>query len=72
MMVRERDIRVLITGVAGFGGSGLAKVLLARGYTVTGLDIVPPGHADLLRRELSDPGFNYLWKSIQDIQPGGR
>ena len=69
-MARERDIKVLITGAAGFGGSGLAGTLLAQGYKVTGLDIVPPGHADLLRRELSNPEFNYLWKSIQDIQPG--
>ena len=68
-MPRDHDIRVLITGAAGFGGSGLARALLARGYTVTGLDIVPPSHANLLRRELSDPGFHYLWKSIQDIQP---
>ena len=68
-MTRDRDIRVLITGAAGFGGSGLTRALLARGYTVTGLDVVPPGHADLLRRELSNPRFHYLWKSIQDIQP---
>ena len=69
MMADDHDIRVLITGAAGFGGSGLARALLARGYTVTGLDIVPPSHADLLRNELSNPGFDYLWKSVQDIQP---
>ena len=40
-MARDHDIRVLITGAAGFAGSGLARALLARGYTVTGLDIVP-------------------------------
>ena len=68
-MPRDHDIRVLITGAAGFGGSGLASALLAQGYTVTGLDVVPPSHANLLRRELSNPGFQYLWKSIQDIQP---
>ncbi len=60
--------RVLITGVAGFGGSRLAGALLELGYSVTGLDIVAPGHADLLRRELSNPRFHYLWKGIQDIQ----
>jgi nucleoside-diphosphate-sugar epimerase len=62
--------RSLITGAAGFGGSGLARALLARGYGVTGLDVTPPAHARLLRRELSHPNFRYLWKSIQDIQPG--
>ena len=61
--------RVLITGVAGFGGSSLARALLDRGYSVTGLDVTSPGHADLLSGELSKPNFHYLWKSIQDIQP---
>ena len=62
--------RVLITGAAGFGGSSLARALLDRGHGVTGLDVTPPGHAVLLRSELSKPNFRYLWKSIQDIQPG--
>ncbi len=62
--------RVLITGAAGFGGSSLARALLRRGYGVTGLDITPPSHAALLRREMCDPGFSYLWKSVQDVQPG--
>ena len=66
-MIAER--RVLITGVAGFGGSSLARALLGGGYSVTGLDVTPPGHADLLNSELSKPNFRYLWKSIQDIQP---
>ena len=64
------DIGVLITGAAGFGGSSLTRALLAQDFRVTGLDIVPPGHAFLLRRELSNPNFRYLWKSVQDIQPG--
>ena len=61
--------RVLITGVAGFGGSRLAASLLALGYDVTGLDVTPPNHAQLLQRELTHPNFRYVWKSIQDIQP---
>ena len=61
--------RVLITGVAGFGGSNLARALLDLGYNVTGLDVTPPGHADLLSSEFSRPNFRYLWKSVQDIQP---
>ena len=64
------EMNVLITGAAGFGGSALARSLLANGYSVTGLDIVPPGHASLLLRELSNPNFHYLWKSVQDVQPG--
>ena len=69
MLTHDRDMRVLITGAAGFGGSSLARTLLNRGYAVTGLDIVPPGHAVLLRSEFPNPGFHYFWKSIQDIQP---
>ena len=61
---------ILITGAAGFGGSALARALLALGYRVTGLDVAVPSHAALLARELSHPNFRYLWKSIQDIQPG--
>ena len=59
----------LITGAAGFGGSHLARNLLALGYSVTGLDVAPPAHAALLCRELEHPNFRYLWKSLQDVQP---
>ena len=61
--------RVLITGVAGFGGSRLAGALLDLGYGVTGLDVTPPNNALLLTREMRHPEFRYIWKSIQDIQP---
>ena len=63
------ECKVLITGVAGFAGSNLAKALLASDYQVTGLDVVAPGHAALLRDQLSHPNFLYVWKSVQDIQP---
>ena len=68
-MTDDTQGNVLITGVAGFGGSALTRALLARGYRVTGLDVLPPSHAALLRCELDNPNFRYLWKSLQDIQP---
>ncbi len=60
---------MLITGAAGFGGSSLAKSLLARGYHVTGLDVVAPSHAHRLADKMADTSFQYLWKSVQDVQP---
>lgn len=60
---------ILITGAAGFGGSSLTRALLKRGYSVTGLDVTAPSHADLLRNELGNLQFKYVWKSVQDIQP---
>ena len=63
------DRSVLITGAAGFAGSNLVRVLLAKGYGVSGLDVVAPAHAGLLQEELSHPNFRYVWKSVQDIQP---
>ena len=63
------DRSALITGAAGFAGSNLARSLLGLGYTVTGLDVVAPSHAELLRGEFYHPEFRYLWKSVQDIQP---
>ena len=64
----SRSDAVLISGAAGFGGSHLVRRLLERGCRVTGLDIVPPLHADLLRKEMRHPAFRYVWKSLQDIQ----
>ena len=63
------DGGILITGAAGFAGSGLAKALLAKGHRVSGLDVVAPAHASLLQEELCHPNFRYVWKSVQDIQP---
>ena len=61
---------MLITGAAGFGGSHLTRALLDLDYPVTGLDVVAPNHAAVLRDEFNHPRFRYVWKSCQDIQPG--
>ena len=63
------DRKVLITGAAGFAGSALSGSLLELGFQVTGLDVVAPNHASLLREQFSHENFRYLWKSVQDIQP---
>jgi len=59
--------KVLITGGAGFAGSGLAKRLLGKGYDVTVLDVTAPLHADSLLSDLDR--LKYKWKAVHDIQP---
>ncbi len=57
---------VLITGGAGFGGSGLAKELLKKGHDVRIIDIVAPNEAWRLKGVIDN--VDYRWKSAQDIK----
>ena len=58
--------RVLITGGAGFIGSHLAEVLLARGEHVTVVDDESTGSAANLAAALSHPDFVYVRGSVAD------
>jgi len=58
-------VKILITGIAGFGGSGLAESLLKKGHDVTGVDVIAPSEAYRLRGIVDD--INYLWKAVQDL-----
>lgn len=62
---RRELSRILITGVAGFVGSRLAKDLLAQGHSVVGIDIVPREHATRIK-DLS--AIEYHWQSLQDLE----
>jgi UDP-glucose 4-epimerase len=59
-------MHVLITGIAGFGGSGLARELLDGGHTVSGLDIIGPAQTGLDDNFL-EKLVDYHWKSCQDM-----
>lgn len=62
-------MNILITGGAGFGGSGLAKKLLEREHKVTVLDVISPNDAVRLQSVIDNPNLTYLWKSVHDIKP---
>jgi UDP-glucose 4-epimerase len=57
---------ILITGGAGYGGSGLAKELVTRGYDVRVIDIIAPNEAVKLKEVISK--IDYRWKSVHDIE----
>ncbi len=59
-------MRVLITGISGFGGSGIAKKLLEKGFLVRGIDVTAPHHAVLLREVIDQ--IDYKWKSNFDVK----
>jgi UDP-glucose 4-epimerase len=58
------DMRVLITGGAGFVGSHLAEALLARGDEVFVLDNLSTGSIDNIAHLKSNPRFHYTIDSV--------
>ncbi len=61
----------LITGGAGFIGSHLAEVLLARGDRVIALDDLSTGRLDNLRDALGHPAFRFIEASVCDTRVVG-
>jgi len=61
-------MNILITGGAGFGGSGLIRKLVEHGHKVTALDIISPNSSYLV--DLIDKGaITYWWKAVHDVTP---
>ncbi|CAN5300725.1 SDR family NAD(P)-dependent oxidoreductase [soil metagenome] len=58
---------VLITGAAGMIGSHLTEELLAKGYTVTGIDDLSYGSLDNLKASLSNINFKFYRINILDF-----
>jgi UDP-glucose 4-epimerase len=62
-------MKALVTGVAGFIGSNLADTLLARGWTVTGLDNFSTGRRRFLEGALRQPQFRLVEAELLDLAP---
>lgn len=62
-------MKVLITGAAGFGGSGLIKELLKHGHKIRAIDMIAPNHADNLRKEIDSGQIEYVWMNCLDLAP---
>ena len=60
--------RVLITGVAGFIGSNLAKRLIKDGHTVTGVDNFLSSNGDNIKDILKHGGFEFFQESIENFK----
>jgi UDP-glucose 4-epimerase len=62
----------LITGAAGFIGSHLADVLLARGASVTGIDNLKLGRRENLASALNNPRFKFFEADLNDLSACGK
>lgn len=58
-------MNILVTGGAGFAGTGLVKRFLEKGHEVTVLDITPKPHSTL--HNIESDSLTYLWKSVHDV-----
>lgn len=64
----ETDMRVLITGGAGFIGSHLAERLLATGHEVTALDDLSTGNMQNLGACMGNPRFRFVQDDVRNSQ----
>jgi len=66
-VIFEEDSVFLVTGGAGFIGSNLVEVLLARGYTVRVLDDLSQGKEENVQLFLDDLNYTFIHGDIRDL-----
>lgn len=62
-----KDLRILITGVAGFIGSNIAEELLQKGAIVTGIDNFYTGSMENIKTLMENPHFKLIKGDIRNI-----
>lgn len=66
-MHKNSQIKILITGGAGFIGSALCDNFMAKGYSITCLDNLSTGHKRNIEHHFSNPGFTFIEGDIRNI-----
>lgn len=61
-------MKVLITGGAGFGASGIIRELLRRGASVSAIDVVAANQVPLLS-DADMERVDWRWKAVHDLRP---
>jgi len=61
-------MKILITGAAGFIGANLCEFMLAKGYTVIGLDNFATGHVYNLDDFKNHPNFSFIEGDIRSLE----
>lgn len=65
--MENTQIKILITGVAGFIGSNLAEYFLQKNFFVVGLDNFATGHKKNIAPFLNHPNFSFIEGDIRTI-----
>lgn len=64
----NNDMKLLITGGAGFIGSNLCEYFIEKGFAVHCLDNLSTGHKENISSLLTNPLFKFIEGDIRDIQ----
>jgi UDP-glucose 4-epimerase len=67
-MAQEGKLRYLVTGSAGFVGSGLTQRLLAAGHSVVGYDNFSTGQDEFIEAAQRHPNFRLVRADVLDLK----